>query len=223
MTVTGNDETPNETWFWNDAIGYAKVGSTWGICLRKTSGDYNLPEEQQEESWPFNDAPRAMRLAAIDKIPELLGKLAEESTKTAKKIRAKLDDVEAVAHALKGRTNKDELAPAHIKIAPRPVTTTQVERSKTESIRDAVSSALTSGGHASAAELLSGANWGLGGSSLQIQVPGVGKKMLAIVINAAVEKIIRQELLRLGAPSRIMIVPGPGQTAEQPATAKEAQ
>ena len=39
---------------------------------------------------------------------------------------------------------------------------------------------------------------------------GVGKKMLALTVNAAAEKIIRQELQRLGAPARFLVVPGEG-------------
>jgi DNA polymerase-3 subunit gamma/tau len=38
----------------------------------------------------------------------------------------------------------------------------------------------------------------------------VGKKMLSLTVNAAAEKIIRQELQRLGAPTRFLIVPGEG-------------
>ena len=34
--------------------------------------------------------------------------------------------------------------------------------------------------------------------------------MLTLTVNAAAEKIIRQELQRLGAPSRFMVVPGEG-------------
>jgi DNA polymerase-3 subunit gamma/tau len=47
-------------------------------------------------------------------------------------------------------------------------------------------------------------------ASLRIEVPGVGKKMLSLTVNAAAEKIIRQELQRLGAPTRFMVVPGDG-------------
>jgi len=46
--------------------------------------------------------------------------------------------------------------------------------------------------------------------SLRIEVPGIGKKMLALTVNAAAEKIIRQELQRLGAPTRFLVVPGDG-------------
>ena len=79
-----------------------------------------------------------------------------------------------------------------------------------DTLKQAVTSALSTGGHSSAGQLLGAAAWKLDGSSLRIEVPGVGKKMLSLTVNAAAEKIIRQELQRLGAPSRFMVVPGEG-------------
>jgi len=89
-----------------------------------------------------------------------------------------------------------------------------------EALRHAIGSALVNAGHSTAATLLGSANWILEATSLRIEVPGVGKKMLGLSINAAAEKIIRQELQRLGAPARFMVVPGdavPGQGAANPA------
>jgi DNA polymerase-3 subunit gamma/tau len=79
-----------------------------------------------------------------------------------------------------------------------------------EAVRHAIGSALVEGGHVSAATLLGTAEWILDGASLRIEVPGMGKKMLALTVNAAAEKIIRQELQRLGAPTRFMVLPGDG-------------
>jgi len=79
-----------------------------------------------------------------------------------------------------------------------------------ESLRHAVGCALVEGGHESAAQLLGAGTWTLEATSLRIDVAGMGKKMLAITVNAAAEKIIRQELQRLGAPTRFMIAPGAG-------------
>ncbi len=79
-----------------------------------------------------------------------------------------------------------------------------------DSIRHAVGSALIEGGHVSAAQLLGAGAWTIDGSSLRIEVTGMGKKMLALTVNAAAEKIIRQELQRLGAPSRFLVVPCEG-------------
>jgi DNA polymerase-3 subunit gamma/tau len=77
-----------------------------------------------------------------------------------------------------------------------------------ESLRHSVISALETAGHSSAAQLLGTGAWTLDGASLRIEVPGMGKKMLALTVNAAAEKIIRQELQRLSAPTRFLIVPG---------------
>jgi DNA polymerase III subunit gamma/tau len=97
-----------------------------------------------------------------------------------------------------------------------------------ESLRHGIGSALVNAGHASAAQLLGAGAWTLDGASLRIEVPGMGKKMLALTINAAAEKIIRQELQRLGAASRFMVVPGEGTAsttglAEAPALAGSIQ
>jgi DNA polymerase-3 subunit gamma/tau len=81
-----------------------------------------------------------------------------------------------------------------------------------EAVRHAIVSALTDAEHTSAAQLLGTAAWTLDGASLRIEVPGMGKKMLALTVNAAAEKIIRLELQRLGAPSRFLVVPGEGGT-----------
>jgi len=85
-----------------------------------------------------------------------------------------------------------------------------------ESIRLAVGSALAEGGHVSAAQLLGAGAWTLDGANLRIEVAGMGKKMIALTVNAAAEKIIRQELKRLGAPTRFMVVPGEGTAAPAP-------
>ena len=69
--------------------------------------------------------------------------------------------------------------------------------------------ALDIAGHASAAQLLGAASWTQDGSSLRIEA-SMGKKMLSLTVNAAAEKIIRQELQRLGAPARFLVVPGEG-------------
>jgi DNA polymerase-3 subunit gamma/tau len=79
-----------------------------------------------------------------------------------------------------------------------------------ESLRQAVGSALVDAGHVSAAQLLGSGAWNLEGSSLRIEIPGIRQKMLALTINGAAEKIIRQELQRMGAPTRFMVIPGDG-------------
>ena len=79
-----------------------------------------------------------------------------------------------------------------------------------EAARTAICAALATAGHVSASQLLGGGVWVMEDASLRIEVAGMGKKMLSLTINAAAEKIIRQELQRLGASSRFLVVPGAG-------------
>jgi DNA polymerase-3 subunit gamma/tau len=83
-----------------------------------------------------------------------------------------------------------------------------------------VVAALSNAGHTSASELMRTAAFLVEGSTVRIEVPGMGKKMVALTVNAAAEKIVRQELQRLGAPTRFMVVPGAGSGA--PAVAASA-
>ena len=70
--------------------------------------------------------------------------------------------------------------------------------------------------------MLGAGAWTLDGASLRIEVAGMGKKMVALTVNAAAEKIIRQELKRLGAPNRFMVVPGEGTASPTPMPAPMA-
>ena len=70
--------------------------------------------------------------------------------------------------------------------------------------------ALEQGGHSSASQLIASGTWTIDGSNLRIEVPGMGKKMLALTVNATAEKILRQTLQKLGGPARFMVVPGAG-------------
>jgi hypothetical protein len=217
VPIHKNDGLPLESWYWSEDVGYAKIGSNWGICLRKVSGDTETPFDDVVESWLFSEAPRVLRIAAIEKIPDLLEKLSEQALKTTNDIRARLSDANAVAEAVKRAANVPR-APLRIQaqaskdakpplISTQPVADASSGVSFVDSLRNAVSAALITEGHNSAGQLLRVAAWKQDGSSLRIEVPGVGKKMLSLTVNAAAEKIIRQELQRLGAPSRFMVVP----------------
>jgi DNA polymerase III subunit gamma/tau len=101
--------------------------------------------------------------------------------------------------------------------APRITTAPSIE-----TLRLAVISALADGGHATAAQILGAGSWSVDGSSLRIEVAGIGKKMLSLTVNAAAEKIIRQELQRLSAPARFLVVPVEGSVPAAAATGAAA-
>lgn len=88
-------------------------------------------------------------------------------------------------------------APEPATLAPNNLDTAQV--------REALVAALAGSGHSSAAQLLGAGTWSLDSSAVRVAVPGMGKKMLSLTVNAAAEKIIRTELLKLGGPTRFLV------------------
>ncbi|MDE3201271.1 MAG: DNA polymerase III subunit gamma/tau [Acidobacteriota bacterium] len=97
-------------------------------------------------------------------------------------------------------------------VEPEPVTenSNPAGAQDTNAMREAVVTALNDGGHSSAAQLLHSGTWTVDGSNLRIEVAGMGKKMLALTVNAQAEKIIRQVLQKMNAPARFLVIPGEG-------------
>lgn len=88
---------PNEgDYYWSRRIGYARVGRTWGIALSTVSGYYSSDDEDSEE-WLFNDAPRWMRVEAVDHIPDLLELLVKEANKVTANLQKKTEKTRELA------------------------------------------------------------------------------------------------------------------------------
>lgn len=85
--VSHLDQSTGE--FSNQKIGYCKVQGRWGIALSTAEGFVQDPDGGSQEIWLFNDAPRALRVEAIEKLPDLLEKLVEEADTTTAKITEK--------------------------------------------------------------------------------------------------------------------------------------
>jgi len=99
----------------NDQIGYAKLEGKWGIALRRIWGDTNGENCGGDGPWLFNDAPRELRLQAVDKIPELIEALNKAASDATEKIQAKTKDVLELAEAIipdKADTKAKALTPA---------------------------------------------------------------------------------------------------------------
>ena len=101
VKIHGGEGGDSGSSFWRRDIGYSKIDGKWGISLRKVEGYYDDPEEEALEQWLFNDAPRSLRLEAIEKIPALLEELSTQAVKTTKDIQARLAEAQAVATAVK--------------------------------------------------------------------------------------------------------------------------
>ncbi len=81
-------------------VGYAKVNGKWGLAIKCVSGHELTDDETEYEAWLFNDAPRALRIDAVDKIPELFDTLTNEVAATTKAVKQKLKLLEEFASAI---------------------------------------------------------------------------------------------------------------------------
>jgi DNA polymerase-3 subunit gamma/tau len=94
-------------------------------------------------------------------------------------------------------------------LAKAPQSTTDTSnRLAVEHVREVIVAALATAGHSSAAQLLGSGEWVLDSAAVRVAVPGMGKKMLSLTVNAAAEKLIRLELQRLGTPTRFLVSAG---------------
>jgi hypothetical protein len=101
VKITGDDDAGmGGTEFWSEDLGYAKLNGKWGVCLRKCEGDYQHIERENVEAWLFSDAPRLLRLSAIDKFPELIQQLNEATINATKQLMDKLGAVAEIANAV---------------------------------------------------------------------------------------------------------------------------
>lgn len=99
VQLSGNEDPDISTW-WSRGVGYTKIHDKWGIALRTAKGNYNFPDDDSEELWLFNDAPRWMRIEAVGKIPDLLEALLKQAEDTTKKIKNKTTQAYELAAAM---------------------------------------------------------------------------------------------------------------------------
>ena len=104
----------------------------------------------------------------------------------------------AVASQASGYASSATLTEGALAKAPEPAAAAgeglSAEGLNMEHVREAIVAALATAGHSSAAQLLGAGDWALDGASVRVTVPGLCKKMISLTVNAAAEKIIRQEL-----------------------------
>jgi hypothetical protein len=82
-------------------VVYAKINGSWCIGINRTVGNDDSSEpDEVREIWPFNDAPRELRLRAVEKLPELVDQLAKSAEKTSEVVNKKLSETKAFAAAI---------------------------------------------------------------------------------------------------------------------------
>ncbi len=89
-------------------LGYAKVGGKWGISLRVVSGNHNTPDVSTVEEWLFNEAPRSLRIEAVEKLPDLFDSLVKEADAATRKIKSRTDRVQQLVTGMNEPGGKAE-------------------------------------------------------------------------------------------------------------------
>ena len=86
--------------FWSHDVGYLRVKGEWCLAIQTSKGPEHSPEESIDEVWPFNEAPRYLRVQAVDKLPELIEALVEAADATAKRLKEKVAPAQELAAAI---------------------------------------------------------------------------------------------------------------------------
>ncbi|MGD0480835.1 MAG: DNA polymerase III subunit gamma/tau [Terracidiphilus sp.] len=169
-----------------------------GAPAREPSG-WNRAPSPKQSAGPESGAVMSRSAAAV------------ESAMPGSTIARELSPFPVVAAQATGSGSSETLTEGALAKAPEAAIATGEGLSPDiDSIRQDIVAALTTAGHGSAAQLLGSGTWRLENTSVQVAVPGMGKKMLSLTVNAAAEKIVRQELQRLGAPTRFLVSAGEG-------------
>jgi hypothetical protein len=82
-------------------VGYEKFSKGWSIALRRVQGHTDDPDSARFETWLFSEAPRLVRIKAIDGLPGLIDQLNAEAENLVKHAQEKLREAAEVAKAIK--------------------------------------------------------------------------------------------------------------------------
>jgi hypothetical protein len=92
-----HESDESERYHWKElyCFGYGKLREKWGLLINV------YPDYDPEPNLVFlKDAPREIRVVAIDRIPDLLERIAEEATKLNQRVMEKAELAGQIAAAL---------------------------------------------------------------------------------------------------------------------------
>jgi len=96
----------NDSWdYWSHDVGYTSNRQGWFLAIRSVRGDERDPENEIQDIWPFNEAPRWLRIKAVDKLPDLIEALVEATNATAKRLGEKIGPAQEIAAAVNALIN----------------------------------------------------------------------------------------------------------------------
>jgi hypothetical protein len=90
-----------------EQLGFSKIEGYWCIGIRRLVGhEVSSGPDEVRDIWPFNAAPRDLRLRAVNELPNLLDELGQAATRTAEAVNKKLAEAKAFTAALGIKVSK---------------------------------------------------------------------------------------------------------------------
>ncbi|MES2392934.1 MAG: hypothetical protein V4555_14910 [Acidobacteriota bacterium] len=83
-----------------EELGYTRIGSRWGVALRTASGTRGDECEPDRTFSAFADAPRQLRIKAVEHIPKLLDQISADAEAMVEKLTPEVAEVAKLTHAL---------------------------------------------------------------------------------------------------------------------------
>jgi hypothetical protein len=84
-----------------DSFGYFKHNGKWGLFVTTYTDGLD-----DEKTWPLHDAPRELRILAVDSIPALLEKMVAGATTLAAEVTTKAEFAKSLANSLRQSPRK---------------------------------------------------------------------------------------------------------------------
>ena len=94
--------------YWSQDVGYSRVRrvqGNWRLAIRTIEGPEHDPEMRSLEVWAFVDAPRHLRVKAVDKLPELVEALVKATDATASRLKKQVAPAQQLAAAVNDLVN----------------------------------------------------------------------------------------------------------------------
>ena len=88
-------------------VGFAKLNGKWGLAIRTVSGTLSPFDDDDVETWMFNEAPRGLRVRAVAKLPELLEQLVKDATEMIAEVTEQVMAVDFLADALESTLEQE--------------------------------------------------------------------------------------------------------------------
>jgi hypothetical protein len=86
--------------YYHEDLGYAKIAGKWGIAVRTVEGDTRAEEDDRVELWLFPEAPRYLRVQAVEKIPDLLEAMLASAAELSKRMIEKAEEVDLLGTSI---------------------------------------------------------------------------------------------------------------------------